>query len=592
MSVYRVGCRWGKKQEAINAREILDVFLKLGIVFVGDEYCRDNFKNTVMPDDILLINSGLKVKAIGIVKSEGFALSDFDISDIDEDDLISASYPDFDFYEAQSFSNGCKVCIYKLKEKDYLPIARGSTFSNCYQYSEQNIMNLISIYSGEKDMLNKIKNYTGILRTKKNIILQGAPGTGKTYITASLAVSLINPAFKDFDDHQKVMAEYNKFLIDIDDEQGEIVSGQIGFVTFHQSLDYEEFIEGLKPSLVNNNVTYKIEDGIFKLLANKAKYKKNNNFSEAYEVLIEQLEKVRDEKPNEPYIKLQTSKRKKNFAISLNSNDNLSLLTGKDYKPQGVLTRESLSKLASEGTAYKYWLGYYEGVVQYLNDHCGYSETNVDNPNYILIIDEINRGNISKIFGELITLIEADKREDIDSKNPDQHTISVTLPYSKEKFTVPSNLYIIGTMNTTDRSVGNLDYAIRRRFSFITVESERAVIQGYYQNNEDLLNLSLTWFDNVYKLIETKSSHDLNMSDLMIGHSYFMAKDSKELEYKLIYEIIPLIKEYAKDGLINLSTEEQENNYIENIIRTRLPHNSDNSEVEIDNSIIADSDDE
>ena len=147
-------------------------------------------------------------------------------------------------------------------------------------------------------------------------------------------------------------------------------------------------------------------------------------------------------------------------------------------------------------------------------------------------------------------------------------------------------------MNTTDRSVGNLDYAIRRRFSFITVESERAVIQGYYQNNEDLLNLSLTWFDNVYKLIETKSSHDLNMSDLMIGHSYFMAKDSKELEYKLIYEIIPLIKEYAKDGLINLSTEEQENNYIENIIRTRLPHNSDNSEVEIDNSIIADSDDE
>jgi len=220
-------------------------------------------------------------------------------------------------------------------------------------------MNLISIYSGEKDMLNKIKNYTGILRTKKNIILQGAPGTGKTYITASLAVSLINPAFKDFDDHQKVMAEYNKFLIDIDDEQGEIVSGQIGFVTFHQSLDYEEFIEGLKPSLVNNNVTYKIEDGIFKLLANKAKYKKNNNFSEAYEVLIEQLEKVRDEKPNEPYIKLQTSKRKKNFAIGLNSNDNLSLLTGKDYKPQGVLTRESLSKLASEGTTYKYWLGYY-----------------------------------------------------------------------------------------------------------------------------------------------------------------------------------------------------------------------------------------
>ena len=127
MNIYRVGCRWGKKQEARNDREILDIFLKLQIVFVGDKYCRDNFKNTVMPDDILLINSGFKVKAIGIVKSEGFALSDFDISDIDEDDLISATYPDFDFYEAQEFSNGCKVCIYKLKEQDYLPIARGST---------------------------------------------------------------------------------------------------------------------------------------------------------------------------------------------------------------------------------------------------------------------------------------------------------------------------------------------------------------------------------------------------------------------------------------------------------------------------------
>ncbi len=147
-------------------------------------------------------------------------------------------------------------------------------------------------------------------------------------------------------------------------------------------------------------------------------------------------------------------------------------------------------------------------------------------------------------------------------------------------------------MNTTDRSVGNLDYAIRRRFSFITVESEKSVIQSYYSNNDELLNLSFTWFNNVYKLIEVKSSHDLNMSDLMIGHSYFMAKDCKELEYKLIYEIIPLIKEYAKDGLINLSTEEQGNNSIEKIIRKGLPFDADTSEAAADNSIIVNTDDE
>ncbi len=240
---------------------------------------------------------------------------------------------------------------------------------------------------------------------KKNVILQGAPGTGKTYITASLAISPINPAFKDFDNHQKVMAEYDRLLIDIDDKSREIKSGKIGFVTFHQSLDYEEFIEGLKPSLANdNNITYKIEDGIFKLLANKARDMKNNNFSKAHKTLIEHLKKVKEEKPKQPYIKLVTPEEKKYFAISPNSNNNLTLLTGKDYKQRSSLTKENLAKCASEGTS-SCWLGYYEGVIQYLKEHCGYSE-----PNYVLIIDEINRGNISKIFGELITLIEADKQ--------------------------------------------------------------------------------------------------------------------------------------------------------------------------------------
>ncbi len=160
MSVYRVGCRWGKKQEATNAREILDVFLKLGMVFVGDETYRDNFKNEVKLCDILLINSGCRVKAIGIVKSKGFTLSNFDISDIDKDDLISETYPDFD--NAKTFSTGCKALIYKLKEKDYLDIIRGYTFSKCNEYSEECIRNLISKYSREKDMLNGIKEYTNI----------------------------------------------------------------------------------------------------------------------------------------------------------------------------------------------------------------------------------------------------------------------------------------------------------------------------------------------------------------------------------------------------------------------------------------------
>ena len=157
---------------------------------------------------------------------------------------------------------------------------------------------------------------------------------------------------------------------------------------------------------------------------------------------------------------------------------------------------------------------------------------------YVLIIDEINRGNVSKIFGELITLLEADKRIGGD------HPIRVTLPYSKESFWVPSNLYIIGTMNTTDRSVGNIDYAVRRRFAFATLKAGRKLVE---QNS---IPEAVTLFDAVESFIK-KHQIDMDFEDLMVGHSYFFAKGESELELKWQYEILPLLNEYIKDGIIN-----------------------------------------
>ena len=177
---------------------------------------------------------------------------------------------------------------------------------------------------------------------------------------------------------------------------------------------------------------------------------------------------------------------------------------------------------------------YYELAVK---KALGVTQKDTNNKNYVLIIDEINRGNVSKIFGELISLLEADKRVGGD------HPLTVTLPYSKESFSVPPNLYIIGTMNTTDRSVGSIDYAVRRRFAFVTLEADRSKIED--ENAKKL-------FDSVKRFLnETK--YDMDIEDLMVGHSYFMTSGADVLKMKWQYEILPLMMEYHKDGIIKES---------------------------------------
>ncbi len=299
----------------------------------------------------------------------------------------------------------------------------------------QNIIQLLGINSNMKS--NHIQEYTSILKSKKNLILQGAPGTGKTYNTAAIALSICEQNDVDLNDHAAVMERYEKLCKE----------GQIGFTTFHQSMDYEDFVEGIKPEIVDESegkMIYKVEDGGFKMMAKKAM------------------------------------------------------------------------------------------------DEAG--------KNHVLIIDEINRGNVSRIFGELITLLEADKRADA------EHPITVTLPYSKTSFSVPSNLYIIGTMNTTDRSVGFIDYAVRRRFAFVTLTADRQVLIDRY--SEESNNVKL--FDAIKTFLGNHKT-DMDIDDLMVSHSYFMAKDNDELRLKLDYETIPLIQEYAKDSIINVKNEDLKN---------------------------------
>lgn len=384
-----------------------------------------------------------------------------------------------------------------------------------------------SIKESMKD-INKVRD---LLLLKKQIILQGAPGTGKTYSTAQLALSVIGGYDDILSNHKAVIEEYEKLH----------TAGQIEFVTFHMSMDYEDFVEGIKPESDEGEISYIVEDGIFKAICEKASAKMSSNFDNAYKAFTEDIAEYNSDAPFP-----LTTVNKKEFGVCVNSKGNLNLFTGTNLKKNGTLTKDLIEQYAN-GTYTDFWSSYFNGVVEYLTSNYNLDVKASDKQkNYVLIIDEINRGNVSKIFGELITLLEADKRKD------GEHPLTVKLPYSKKSFAIPSNLYIIGTMNTTDRSVGSLDYALRRRFAFVTVKAHRHIIEEYYheKGNEELGKIACDRFSKVKTFLQGCAS-DMDIEDLMIGHSFFMAPSKEEFDLKWQFEIIPLLDEYYKDGIIN-----------------------------------------
>ena len=385
-----------------------------------------------------------------------------------------------------------------------------------------------------------------ILRQKKQIILQGAPGTGKTYKTASIAVGMCNPTFTDFEDHKKVMAEYERL-------QNE---GQIAFCTFHQSMDYEDFIEGLKPEVKGDAVEYNVENGIFKTICELAQTKENADIATCIDKYLQTIKGYENKK----IIPTVTGKSEL-YVWWTEGNDTISTRSvlsksekGDQYSPSPLNIEKVKMQALGEGIENN-WRQYAQAFINAVKKEYNLENQVSDKP-YVLIIDEINRGNISKIFGELITLLEADKRS-----GGGAHHISLKLPYSKEDFSVPSNLYIIGTMNTTDHSTGTIDYAVRRRFAFVTLESRADVIENWCNAQSvasDVKKAALALFAQINgsgrkdssSFIAKHKASDFELEDLKVGHSYFMAKDMASLKLKMRYEVVPLIKEYIKDGIL------------------------------------------
>ena len=374
---------------------------------------------------------------------------------------------------------------------------------------------------------------------QKNQILYGPPGTGKTYNTINKAIGIVNPNFDLSEERSKVKDEYDRLVNE----------GQIVFTTFHQSMSYEDFIEGIKPISKEGQVTYDVLPGVFKKLCLTAEEEQlsmdgKGRFELAFEKLQQEWELNTEMKfplKTEGYeytIKEFTHTSIRFRKASGGEGHTLSITTLRDYYYQ-----KRIPKNTGVGIYYPAILN---KLLEYESDHIDKKD---EIKNFVLIIDEINRGNVSQIFGELITLLEEDKRLGA------AEALEATLPYSQEKFSVPSNLYIIGTMNTADRSVEALDTALRRRFSFHEMPPKPELIasEGKLKDqNGILVGIDLP------KLLETINVRIERLvdKDHKIGHSYFMSVSSlKDLKLAFQNKIIPLLQEYffgdyGKIGLV------------------------------------------
>lgn len=379
-----------------------------------------------------------------------------------------------------------------------------------------------------------------------NTILYGPPGTGKTYNTIAFAVAICDGEDKlaengletDGDGNPQIQKGEENFKLAHDRYEQLKEEGRIEFVTFHQSYGYEEFVEGIKPDIEpidgKDEVVYRIQKGAFAAFCQNAQIV-GYNFNTAYQALLNAISSGSYNRQN-PY-KLKTPDGTE-FGIYINSRKNLNLLTGQKFTKNGSLTSDNIKAfLDDDDDAPDYLQCYYKGVIEELKEKFDLKKVADDTTlkPHVFIIDEINRGNISKIFGELITLIEPTKR--IGAKEG----MKVRLPYSNNEFGVPENVYIIGTMNTADRSIALMDTALRRRFDFIEMPPQ-----------PDILKDIVVEGINIKEMLETinKRVEVLYDREHTIGHAFFTKLlDSENQNIEVLAEIfhnkvIPLLKEY------------------------------------------------
>ena len=377
----------------------------------------------------------------------------------------------------------------------------------------------ISDVQNEENASENINEYKNILLSSKNLILRGAPGTGKTYLARQIA----------------------NMLTGGNEEQ-------IDFVQFHPSYDYTDFVEGLRPvSNDNSQISFELQDGIFKKFCQKAneaqKTGGQDNFDEAWNDYLEYVNN-RDEKERLTDFSYLTVNSRNNFNVNYES------------KSQGtVLTKSYVYELYKDEKYLKqtYYRGQGKKVLETLRKKFGLkdyiSPTEIDtDKNFVFIIDEINRGEISKIFGELFFSIDPGYR----GKDGEVSTQYANLHETNEKFYIPENVYIIGTMNDIDRSVDTFDFAMRRRFRFveITAESQLGMLDEPLGDGAEEAKIRLRNLNASIEKVEELSSH------YHVGPSYFLKLQEVDFDYELLWSdyIKPLLEDYLRGSYEEVET--------------------------------------
>ncbi|UOH17795.1 AAA family ATPase [Acinetobacter sp. NyZ410] len=395
-----------------------------------------------------------------------------------------------------------------------------------------------NLHNDQANTLENSKNGKKIMEKALNRILFGAAGTGKTYHTISHALSIIDT--QELSALEKIDREKLKNRFDQLKKEG-----RIKFVTFHQSFSYEDFVEGIRAETNDiGQLTYDVKSGVFKELCEDAEAEIESKQIDELAPTEISIHRAIDNLINRAKTEeiIFHTKRGVEFRVSSNTSGTLFALTSTGSNVS-LSIRYIRNYLKTKSNTIISKTSYEWAIANTLHSKLEY-ETVVEKPKpYILIIDEINRGNISRIFGELITLIEDSKREGA------EEALSVTLSYSKEEFSVPENVYIIGTMNSSDRSLTGLDIALRRRFTFIEMPPKPELLNGVIVEGLDI--------EELLKVINQRIEVLLDR-DHCIGHANFMSLKEQatrdNLAHIFKHKIIPQLQEYFFDdwGKINL----------------------------------------